>query len=146
MTEKGQDALRGVERKPWFHPGGWVEENEPILDGLVRTISAKLGITVKPGRLLAVHHMYDQQHKTHLSKEGINFLFDCGVIDEDMPFVFGGSGCIALNECRLSMSSDVIRGPARLGISVSFDVTRTLWQRIRRPRRAFPRREAPGAS
>ncbi|WP_405526763.1 NUDIX hydrolase [Streptomyces canus] len=91
MTEKAQDALRGEERKPWFHPGGCVEENEPLLDGLVRNVNARLGITPKPGRLLAVHHMYDQQHKTHLSKEGINFLFGCGVIDDNTPFVFGGS-------------------------------------------------------
>lgn len=91
MTEKAKADLRNEERKPWFHPGGCVEENEPLADGLVRNASAKLGITLKPGRLLAVHHMYDQQHETHLSKEGINFLFDCGVIDEDPPFVFGGS-------------------------------------------------------
>ncbi|MGR3872693.1 NUDIX domain-containing protein [Streptomyces graminifolii] len=90
MTEKEPDALRGVERKNWFHPGGCVEENEPILEGLVRNISAKLGITPTPIRLLNVHHMYEEQHPTHLSKEGVNFLFDCGVIDEHTPFVFGG--------------------------------------------------------
>ncbi|MEH0415916.1 NUDIX hydrolase [Streptomyces sp. B21-083] len=91
MTEKAQDTLRGEERRPWFHPGGCVEENEPILDGLVRNVRAKLGLTPEPGRLLAVHHMYNQQHKTHQSKEGINLLFDCGVIDEDTEFAFGGS-------------------------------------------------------
>ncbi|MFF7169681.1 NUDIX domain-containing protein [Streptomyces pseudovenezuelae] len=91
MTEKKQAALRSEERKPWFHPGGCVEENEPLLDGLVRNVRAKLGITVEPGRLLTVHHMYDQQHATHLSKEGVNFLFDCGVLPEGTAFVFGGS-------------------------------------------------------
>jgi len=91
MTEKAKADLRSVERKPWFHPGGCVEENEPLLDGLLRNVSAKLGITLKPGRLLAVHHMYDEQHKTYRSKEGLNFLFDCGVIDEDTPFLVGGS-------------------------------------------------------
>ncbi|WP_069764770.1 NUDIX domain-containing protein [Streptomyces sp. LUP47B] len=91
MTEKTRDALRGEERRPWFHPGGCVEENEPLLDGLVRSVTAKLGITVQPGRLLAVHHMYHQQHPTHLSVEGVNFLFDCGVIDEGTPFRFSGS-------------------------------------------------------
>ncbi|WP_210581988.1 NUDIX domain-containing protein [Streptomyces sp. GESEQ-4] len=91
MTEKAKADLRNEERKPWFHPGGCVEENEPLLDGLVRNVRAKLGITPKPGRLLAVHHMHDQQHETHLSKEGVNFLFDCGVIDVDTSFTFGGS-------------------------------------------------------
>ncbi|MFJ3673577.1 NUDIX domain-containing protein [Streptomyces sp. NPDC090106] len=91
MTEKSQDALRSEERTPWFHPGGCVEADEALLDGLVRHIRTKLGLTVEPGRLLAVHHMYEQQHPTHLSKEGINFLFDCGVIDQDTPFTYGGS-------------------------------------------------------
>lgn len=88
MTEK--DPIREL-RKPWYHPGGCVEENEAILDGLVRNVRTKLGITVQPGRLLAVHHMYDQQHETHLSKEGVNFLFDCGVLPDDTAFSFGGS-------------------------------------------------------
>ncbi|MGH1554228.1 NUDIX domain-containing protein [Streptomyces sp. L7] len=70
MTEKAKDALEDEARKPWFHPGGCVEENEPLVDGLVRSVSSKLGITLQPGRLLAVHHMYDEQHETHLSKEG----------------------------------------------------------------------------
>ncbi|WP_155056621.1 NUDIX domain-containing protein [Streptomyces blattellae] len=91
MTKKAKADLRWEERKPWFHPGGCVAENEPIFDGLVRNVRVKLGITLKPRRLLAVHHMYDQQHETHLSKEGVNFLFDCGVLDEDTPFTFGGS-------------------------------------------------------
>ncbi|WP_432034069.1 NUDIX domain-containing protein [Streptomyces antibioticus] len=91
MTEKAKAALRDEERKNWFHPGGCVEENEPIPDALVRHVSTKLGITPTPGRLLAVHHMHDEQHKTHLSKEGINLLFDCGVIDSDTELVFGGS-------------------------------------------------------
>ncbi|MFJ9380561.1 NUDIX domain-containing protein [Streptomyces sp. NPDC101455] len=91
MTKKAKSALRGEERRPWFHPGGCVEENEPLLDGLVRNVSAKLGITPKPGRLLAVHHMHDEPHATHLSKEGLNFLYDCGVIDENTPFAVGGS-------------------------------------------------------
>jgi ADP-ribose pyrophosphatase YjhB (NUDIX family) len=91
MTEKAQDALRGEERQPWFHPGGCVEANEPIPDGLVRSVRTKLGITVRPGRLLAVHHMYEEQHPEHLSKEGLNFVFDCGVIDEGTTFKYGGS-------------------------------------------------------
>ncbi|MBK3567058.1 hypothetical protein [Streptomyces sp. MBT62] len=34
--------------------------------------------------------MIEKGHPTHLSKEDVNFLFDCGVIDEHTPFVFGG--------------------------------------------------------
>ncbi|WP_328349159.1 NUDIX hydrolase [Streptomyces sp. NBC_00445] len=91
MTEKAKADLRGEERTPWFHPGGCVEENEAIRDGLVRNVRTKLGINLQPGRLLGVHHMPDEQHETHLSKEGVNFLFDCGVLDVDAPFMFGGS-------------------------------------------------------
>lgn len=72
-----------------YHPGGCVEGNEPIRDGLVRAARRKLGIELTPGRLLAVHHMYEKQWPTHTSMEGVNFLFECGVLEVDPPFRFG---------------------------------------------------------
>lgn len=71
---------------PFYLPGGCVEGNEPILDGLVRAARRKLGVTLEPGRLLAVHHMYEKQHRTHLSREGLNLLFDCGVWEKEPDF------------------------------------------------------------
>ena len=74
-------------RRPWYHPGGCVEANECSRQGLVRAARFRLGVTLNPGRLLAVHHMLDEQHveggEPYLSKEGLNFLFDCGVLDLD---------------------------------------------------------------
>lgn len=71
---------------PYYLPGGCVEENEPILDGLVRAARRKMGVTLEPGRLLAVHHMYGKQWEDHYSREGVNFLFDCGVWEKDPEF------------------------------------------------------------
>ena len=74
---------------PFYLPGGCVEENEPILDGLVRAARRKLGVDLVPGRLLAVHHMYGKQWRTHYSKEGLNLLFDCGVWEKEPDFELG---------------------------------------------------------
>jgi len=85
---------RNEAQRPWHHPGGCVEANERISDALVRVARNKLGVTLTPGRLLAVHHMHDEVHgqgdSQWLSKEGVNFLFDCGTVDfGDSGFTFG---------------------------------------------------------
>lgn len=77
------------QRAPYHHPGGCVEANEPILDGLVRAAKHKFGIDLTPGRLLAVHHMYEEDHGTHVSVEGINFIFDGGILKEGVQFEYG---------------------------------------------------------
>lgn len=74
---------------PFYLPGGCVEENEPLTDGLVRAARRKMGVTLKPGRLLTLHHMYGKQWRTHYSREGLNLLYDCGVWDKDPDFTLG---------------------------------------------------------
>ncbi|MFK0294806.1 NUDIX domain-containing protein [Streptomyces sp. NPDC090442] len=73
----------GALRRPYYHPGGCVEGNESVTGALVRLAHARLGIDVEPGRLLAVHHMYEELHaeRQELHREGFNLLFDCGVQD-----------------------------------------------------------------
>lgn len=61
-----------------------------------RVIYEKIGITVTVGRVLAIHHMFDEHHSdpqtgvSHISQEGVNVLFDCGTIPADTEFVLGG--------------------------------------------------------
>lgn len=81
---------------PLYLPGGCVEENEPMLDGLVRAARYKLGIDLEPGRLLAVHQMDEKDHGTHVSKEGYNLLFDCGVLEKDPAWVLGPNTAAAV--------------------------------------------------
>ena len=76
-------------RKPWYHPGGCVESNESRHAGLVRTARAKLGITVTPGPLLVIHQMFEKPHETHVSLEGLNFVYDGGTLPADTKFTFG---------------------------------------------------------
>lgn len=83
-------------RRPWYHPGGCVEENEGITEGLVRAARERLGVTLEPKGLIAVHRMPDEWHsdpetgQKWLSKEGVNLLYDCGVIDfEPSDFTYG---------------------------------------------------------
>jgi ADP-ribose pyrophosphatase YjhB (NUDIX family) len=80
---------------PWNLPGGCVERNEEIRAALVRTVGAKIGIGVTPGRLLAVHHMQDAEQiveetaRYYLSREGLNFVLDCGTLSSDTEFRYG---------------------------------------------------------
>jgi len=74
---------------PFYLPGGCVEEDEFLLDGLVRAARRKLGVDLVPGRLLAVHQMHEKDHGSHVSKEGYNLLFDCGVWERDPEFELG---------------------------------------------------------
>lgn len=95
IVRNADGAVLFVEKKeakpehpsPFYLPGGCVEENEPVLDGLVRAAQHKLGVKLSPGRLLAVHHMYEKDHGSHVSKEGYNLLFDCGVMEAEPEFV-----------------------------------------------------------
>jgi ADP-ribose pyrophosphatase YjhB (NUDIX family) len=86
---------RDLSHSPWYLPGGCVERNEEIPAALVRTVRAKLGVGVTPGGLLAVHHMQDAEQierdtgESYLSREGVNFVLDCGTLPADAPFTFG---------------------------------------------------------
>jgi ADP-ribose pyrophosphatase YjhB (NUDIX family) len=72
-----------------YLPGGCVEGDEDITAGLVRAAHHKLGIDVTPGRLLAVHHMHEKDWESHVSLEGVNLVFDCGVWDGESAFAYG---------------------------------------------------------
>lgn len=93
LCEKGNVA--GARR--WTHPGGCAERNEDLEAALVRIARAKLGVVLAPGRLLVTHHMFDREHvdsetgEAYVSREGMNWVFDCGTIPGDTVFTFGGS-------------------------------------------------------
>lgn len=88
---------RDLGHSPWYLPGGCVERNEQVPAALVRTVRAKLGIEVTPGRLLAVHHMQEAKQtergagNAYLSREGVNLVIDCGTVSVDTPMTFGAN-------------------------------------------------------
>lgn len=76
-----ENADRRGAHAPLYHPGGCAEANESVTEALSRLAFARLGIDLVPGRLLAVHHMHEEMHPEGLSREGFNYIFDCGVLD-----------------------------------------------------------------
>lgn len=82
--------------RPFYHPGGAAAPNEDFQRACERIILNKLGVTVKAGRMLVIHHMFEETHtdpatgKSTVSTEGINFIFDCGVLPSDTAFVVKG--------------------------------------------------------
>lgn len=60
VRSEGVDKMLMTLRKPtarrpnmWEHPGGKVEANERLQDGLVREWKEELGVTIEPGPLIA---------------------------------------------------------------------------------------------
>ena len=78
----------------WYLPGGCVNRNENNHDGLVRAAEYRLGVTLKPGRLVVVHRMPEEWHgegdQRYLSREGDNYVYNAGKHDyAPGDFTFG---------------------------------------------------------
>lgn len=69
LCQQLKPDYRGVERKFWCTPGGGLNENEPLEEGLIREIIEETGITPLVGKLLFVHQFYDGR------KENLEFFF-----------------------------------------------------------------------
>ena len=48
-------AIRRRDNRQWEPPGGVLELDEPILDGLVREVREETGLTIEPGPLTGVY-------------------------------------------------------------------------------------------
>ncbi|MFZ2125462.1 MAG: NUDIX domain-containing protein [Candidatus Saccharimonadales bacterium] len=60
----------GVQRDFWCTPGGGLDENEAILDGLKREMIEETGIAPKIGRLLFIQQFFDGEY------EQVEFFFN----------------------------------------------------------------------
>ncbi|MDD3035498.1 MAG: NUDIX domain-containing protein [Candidatus Saccharimonadaceae bacterium] len=69
FCQKLKPDLRGVERDFWCTPGGGLDENEPLEQGLTREIVEETGIIPHIGRLLFIQQFYDGR------VENIEFFF-----------------------------------------------------------------------
>ena len=70
LCQQLKPDFRGVERKFWCIPGGGLEENESLRDGLIREMVEETGITPIVGDLLFVHQFYDGR------LENLEFFFN----------------------------------------------------------------------
>ncbi len=59
FCQKLKPDFRGIERNFWCTPGGGLDENESLEQGLIREIVEETGITPLLGRLLFVQQFYD---------------------------------------------------------------------------------------
>lgn len=76
-NEQGEILIvKPVYREGWLLPGGVVDADESPAAGLKREIQEELGLVISPMRLRCVDYLSTGEHYG----EGINFLFDCGVI------------------------------------------------------------------
>lgn len=64
-------------------PGGCAHPGEDAWSACIREIREELGIDVVPGQLLAAHWMKG----TETSAPGQNFVFHCGVVDDNTAFI-----------------------------------------------------------
>jgi ADP-ribose pyrophosphatase YjhB (NUDIX family) len=53
----------GVERDFWCTPGGGLDENEAILDGLKREMVEETGVNPQIGRLLFIQQFFDGEYE-----------------------------------------------------------------------------------
>ncbi len=68
-----------VYKQQWEVPGGAVESDESPRDGAIREVKEELGLVCVPGRLLCVDWVAPRPERS----EGLNTLFDGGVLPED---------------------------------------------------------------
>lgn len=70
----------------WGLPGGCAEENEDVRLACQREVKEETGLSIPvPQQVLAVHQMLAEGD----SKEGVNFVFDCGLWPEDTQVTLG---------------------------------------------------------
>lgn len=60
----------GNERDYWCTPGGGLDDNESLQDGLIREMIEETGVEPKIGKLLFIQHFYDGE------KEQLEFFFN----------------------------------------------------------------------
>lgn len=65
-----------VYKDDWEIPGGCVDADESPYDAAVRELKEELGLSVRPGRLLAVDWVAPRLGRT----EGVMFVYDGGVL------------------------------------------------------------------
>ena len=69
-------------REHWTLPGGILEHGEPPHVGCRREVAEEIGLDIAPGRLLAIDWRPPDGGRP---KPIVSFVFDGGVLDEDMP-------------------------------------------------------------
>jgi len=73
LAQKLLPGLDGREREYWCTPGGGLEINESLTDGLIREMIEETGIAPKIGRLLFIQQFIDKNN--YKSKEQLEFFF-----------------------------------------------------------------------
>jgi 8-oxo-dGTP diphosphatase len=67
-------------RDYWLLPGGVLEDGEPPHLGCAREVAEEIGLTITPGRLLAISWMAPAENRP---KPTMHFVFDGGMLDAE---------------------------------------------------------------
>jgi 8-oxo-dGTP diphosphatase len=67
-------------RDYWSLPGGMLEDGEPPHVGCAREVAEEIGLTITPGRLLAISWMAPEGARV---KPVMHFVFDGGMLSEE---------------------------------------------------------------
>lgn len=73
-------------RLRWGLPGGCALAGEPASVACQREVKEELGLHIVPGRVLVIHHIPAEGHSEEYSKEGVNVVFDGGLLAADTQF------------------------------------------------------------
>lgn len=69
-------AIRRRDNGHWEPPGGVLELDEPILDGLVREVAEETGLTIEPERLTGVYK--------NMVRGIVALVFRCRIVEGDI--------------------------------------------------------------
>jgi ADP-ribose pyrophosphatase YjhB (NUDIX family) len=80
LAQKLLPGIDGAARNYWCTPGGGLEENESLIEGLTREMVEETGIVPKIGKLLFIQQFQD--NSGHREKEQLEFFFNIENVDD----------------------------------------------------------------
>jgi ADP-ribose pyrophosphatase YjhB (NUDIX family) len=117
IIRKDNTFLMVKETKPsaagkWGIPGGKLEEDESIVDGVRREVNEETGFTVKQSCLIGIIN----KPRTHEGHTVVKFIFDCTISDRTTAKPEHEHAFLSLDEIRALDKKDLIRGKEILGL------------------------------
>jgi ADP-ribose pyrophosphatase YjhB (NUDIX family) len=80
LAQKLLPGIDGAARNYWCTPGGGLEENESLVEGLTREMVEETGIVPKIGNLLFIQQFQD--NSGHREREQLEFFFNIENVDD----------------------------------------------------------------